>query len=491
MDRIDQLIAMVADLKSTVNAQRREIQELKDTVRRQGEDTKEELASLMDEVQFLRRWKVLAPDRGERGEGILSQFESAVATLKRSDDSSGCYTSVRGTLGPYFDYDVIKPYWKDLARAMKTSAHLRQHLGDSLLLLNNLSIGNEPARLISDAFKTSNLRAVCLTDVTCTNDFCMDMLSSPVLETFHISQEFANKRNVLAKEQDIELFKGAIGDHPSLTKLELKWCGPAKPSPSFIPIILASSHLLRCIDIHGCNLATFGSTAIADFIASNPGLHVMGLQDNHLNDCDAGLIGAALMTNFNLLRLSLAGNKITEHGREGLLNAMFCPGNLNSISDCNHTCDVGLRQDDDRGGPSRSRQLKAWDLPRINCYERAKRLKILAKLSAPWEKRVNTSLLRDMPSQLLPDVLGLVQMYPSDELALNIMNELVLDPDVPPTQPPDPVFDPYSQQDPWESEETDDEYTASERTAERNSVQQLKCLAITFDIMRKWGASKL
>ena len=66
MDRIDQLIAMVADLKSTVNAQRREIQELKDTVRRQGEDTKEELASLMDEVQFLRRWKVLAPDRGER-----------------------------------------------------------------------------------------------------------------------------------------------------------------------------------------------------------------------------------------------------------------------------------------------------------------------------------------------------------------------------------------------------------------------------------------
>ncbi|EJK75807.1 hypothetical protein THAOC_02458, partial [Thalassiosira oceanica] len=88
------------------------------------------------------------------------------------------------------------------------------------------------------------------------------------------------------------------------------------------------------------------------------------------------------------------------------------------------------------------------------------------------------------------DVLGLVQTYPIDELALNIMTELVPDPDVPPNYPPDPVTSPYGQQDPWESE-TDDEYPAEPTAEESNSVQQLKCLAITFDIMRKWGASKL
>ncbi|EJK63854.1 hypothetical protein THAOC_15466 [Thalassiosira oceanica] len=488
MDRIDQLIAMVSDLQSTVNAQRREIHELKDTVRRQGEDTKEELASLMDEVQFLRRWKVKAPHGGE---DILEEFEAAIATLQTSDDAFGCYARVEGTrVGPYFDYNIFKPYWKDLAQAMETSAHLRQIKDSSSLFLNKLSIGNEPARLIGDAFKTSNLRALYLTDVDCTNVFCADMLSSPVLETFHINQQHVNKRNILAREQDVELLKGVIEDHPSLNTLELKCCGPPKPSPSLIPIILASSHLLRRIDIHDCNLATFGSASIADFIASNPGLQGMFLQDNHLDDSDAGLIGAALMTNCNLTRLSLAGNKITEHGRQGLLSAMFCVGNLNSISDCNHTCDVGLGQKDDQGGPyytSRHRFVPPCDLPRINCYERAKQLKMLAIISAPWEKTVNTSLLRDMPSQLLPDVLGLVQTYPIDELALNIMTELVPDPDVPPNYPPDPVTSPYGQQDPWESE-TDDEYPAEPTAEERNSVQQLKCLAITFDIMRKWGA---
>ena len=85
---------------------------------------------------------------------------------------------------------------------------------------------------------------------------------------------------------------------------------------------------------------TGGSSAISDYLATNPSLEILCLSDNHLNDDDARLIARALKHNTNLKDMYLDGNNITEVGCNALSKAVYNPESLNSVADCNHTCEI-------------------------------------------------------------------------------------------------------------------------------------------------------
>jgi len=93
-------------------------------------------------------------------------------------------------------------------------------------------------------------------------------------------------------------------------------------------------------DLDRNNIITGGGTEIPDYIAMNPPLKILYLQNNKLNDDDATLIARALKQNTNLQSLLLGGNNITAFGIEALYKAIYDPTKLNTLAGCNHTCNI-------------------------------------------------------------------------------------------------------------------------------------------------------
>ena len=112
--------------------------------------------------------------------------------------------------------------------------------------------------------------------------------------------------------------------------------------------ILSSGKSFKSIGSDENNIQTGGGTAISDYLATNPPLTDLYLRNNHLNDEDAVLIARALKHNSTLQILGLEENNITKFGRSALSKALYDTTSLNSMSDCNHTCEISginLRND--------------------------------------------------------------------------------------------------------------------------------------------------
>jgi len=80
-----------------------------------------------------------------------------------------------------------------------------------------------------------------------------------------------------------------------------------------------------------------GAVKIAEYLESDPPIHQIDLECNHLNNDDALLISQALKRNTNLKTLSLHANNLTCIGVKALINCVFDGSSLNAISESNHT----------------------------------------------------------------------------------------------------------------------------------------------------------
>ena len=100
-----------------------------------------------------------------------------------------------------------------------------------------------------------------------------------------------------------------------------------------------------------------GATLIANFLALNPCVKQLDLNENQLND--ATKFAASLKTNTNLRKLTLVDNMITEKGFNSLVDAIveLNTGSLNGLVDCNHTCAIDILPTLNRHGNPTSNKL--------------------------------------------------------------------------------------------------------------------------------------
>ena len=210
--------------------------------------------------------------------------------------------------------------------------------------------------------------------------------------------------NEIDNEEDISSMLDVISNHPSLKEVSIESCAGVNIGSNGLCSLLPASAQLTSLSLAGNNIKTNGSTIISDFLASNPALQELSLSRNKLNNDDAISIAAALKTNANLWKLDLTSNDIDRIGYQALCKAVFDPESLDSLSSCNHTCDISVSNckiPSFHGSISKGTRAAAI------------KLKQFALISPPGnDGDVNVSLMGDTPLVLLHRVLFLFQAYP-------------------------------------------------------------------------------
>jgi len=153
--------------------------------------------------------------------------------------------------------------------------------------------------------------------------------------------QFEWSNNQINNLEDARLLVYAILKHPLIRHVQLDNCfGAGTNSYSVLKTLIVGVRRYHYVELANNNISTGGCTAIPDYIASNPPLRRLNLANNNLNDEDAILISRALKHNNNLQVIKLKDNDITGIGRNILLKAIYDNTSLNSVSDCNHTCNI-------------------------------------------------------------------------------------------------------------------------------------------------------
>ena len=171
--------------------------------------------------------------------------------------------------------------------------------------------------------------------------FALDVAKfSPRLTTITFAQ------NEIQNNAHLESLCDVVRDHPSLQQVRIPGCcGEGIDGLRILQrLIAAGGNKLREIVFSVNNVSTGGNTFLSDFLANNPPLKRLELGCNKLDENDARLIAASLKSNTNLSYLGLNGNKGASKGggREALMRAIFDDTSLNTVIDCNHTCQISL-----------------------------------------------------------------------------------------------------------------------------------------------------
>ena len=410
---------------------------------------------------------------------------------------------------------ALLPYWKHLGDALLSSRFMacvafNEH---SSFHISNIQLASREMDMLARGLARNSFRTVWF---DC-NHFGKAGIRQVMYGIEHNDQleTLFLMNNPIRNSQNVDRFCSIIKHKPSLKRLVIRNCGGEENASILYPIITASSTLER-LEIDGNGISSLGSTGLSDFLISNTSLTSLQLQGNQLNDGDAVLIANALESNTTLRDLDLSSNPITNAGKEALLKRIFDPESLNTVTDCNHTCQVRVHAafDEDRelpqingmyGHPKSDRQMNLHSLyPNI-----VKNMKVLAMLSAPYEKVVNIQYLDGLPLELVPNVLEFLQQYPDQYYDFpdghNTHNHWhylsALRPDTPQNESEANTDDNNNEEENDEQEEVegDDEgnwhdYDVESWPSDHDSQQvemdpkpaQIKRLNVVYEIMRGW-----
>ena len=243
-----------------------------------------------------------------------------------------------GAAGTLLQYDkVILPHWKELATALQLCQNNNIHF-----TIQNVQLGTSLFSLLIPAFK-GKLQDLFLDNNDFVNISEGIKFIAECMETNRQMKEFGLSNNQLESVDNVHLVLDAIISHPSINKVRLENClGGDMNSYDALCYLLASDKSFECVDFDRNNIQTQGGSAISDYISNNPPLENLLLSGNKLNDDDAILIAQALKQNTNLGWLHLYYNDFTDIGCQTLSKAVYNPTCLNSVYDCNHTCQIHL-----------------------------------------------------------------------------------------------------------------------------------------------------
>eukprot|EP00984_Skeletonema_dohrnii_P016043 scaffold7040_cov100-Skeletonema_dohrnii-CCMP3373.AAC.2 len=270
---------------------------------------------------------------------VYDQFIEAVNGMRKNQYASDVY--INYPLDSQTDYTIIfhdealLPHWREVALALeinseklkseKTEEDKKSRAYDALFGAMSLpaDMMEDPSQLdriyndlYSDGDGEMGLRCQFVADKVELRKEVLDIIGPPLLLCPFDSIRLENNRfdregilfaidllkqnksmvslhltgNTIETDDDFNLLSEVISNHPSLKELDLTRCaGPNITSVSFNSIFLASKGL-KTLHLRGNDIATDGSSIIADCLATNPPLQELFLVGNALNDDDAELI---------------------------------------------------------------------------------------------------------------------------------------------------------------------------------------------------------
>eukprot|EP00984_Skeletonema_dohrnii_P031273 scaffold23556_cov111-Skeletonema_dohrnii-CCMP3373.AAC.2 len=301
--------------------------------------------------------------------------------------------------------DELSPHWREFAAALKDFKPAFDVLpGDSktCIAFKGVHLNQELTQLVKDAlmnmpFKILSFQHSCY--------FHGDMITiAAMIDSNKYLQKLDIYRILEMDRDDIAKLCSAIHHHPSLVDVSITGCFTRLGNEMLRSLLrtdglklerlgMAENALLGIrTDINVCTL-------LADYLATNPRLEELDLQNNRLDHSDAVLIANALRSNTTLRHLHISANDVGAVGDEALRRALCDETSLNSVADSNHSCfietnDFFGNEDDDI---------------EINRAE-----KIYGLLSSRNKTMSNVQDFGDIDVKLLPNVLEAVQNYSND-----------------------------------------------------------------------------
>ena len=214
-------------------------------------------------------------------------------------------------------------------------------------------------------------------------------------------------------------------NHPRLKKVKLQQCGLS--NTSLLQTFLAGCSRIETIALEDNEIGSEGALVIAEFISDNHPVkqQVIRLANNNISDGDMVAFASALKLNTHLFLVDLIDNDITDQGWNVIQNAVFDTRRMNALVDCNHTCVIlryyGDEDDDLSDIPILEREVIVINgdidvytgeiLPTQIPVNKKIRKKVVLALCKQNQELFDLSYLNDLPLQLMPRVLELIQEH--------------------------------------------------------------------------------
>ena len=315
-------------------------------------------------------------------------------------------------------HDIMLPHWKKLAKALEKRTNMTE------VVISGISLPLPVLDIIFPALQSTNLENLVLSAASLHSDGSAgyQRLTSFLRENTSLKEIFL--WDVIDNMSVATSLSGAIKNHPTLEKLMLLG-GGLNEIPALETILNGCTELNHL----GFVLNHLGSEAVtllADFISSNHPVEAIDLERNNITNSDANLLALALKKNTNLKWLDLNKNDITEEGEKALLKVMFDKTSIDSIVESNHGCSVYTYDtNDDPSLITVQRGLLEQEVLKINRGEYSIkekiRMKVVLALCGVDGGFFDLSHFNDIPLQLMPRVLELVQEHSQSRKGARVM----------------------------------------------------------------------
>lgn len=299
--------------------------------------------------------------------------------------------------------DIILPYWKTFAAALFSITLISERKFTSVCF-GRVQLSKEVMDMLLQSLKSVPLDRLAFYYNGLGKDgysWLIEVLKSNTsLKTLSIESNPIESDVVATKLINVLI------EHPNVDIIALDGCRLGQNNGVMNVILPALQHLTEVI-LRDNDIGSYGATLISGYLAKNPLIQKLLLDDNLLNDADAKKLSECLKTNNNLRVLDVSLNTITREGKVYLLLSIFNPTSLNSLSDSNHTCFIRLTDEEDVFG---LRSFNTFIDHEINKN---------VKLASPLQH--GTKYLKiDTPLQIMPRVLALlgttIQLTPKYKL---------------------------------------------------------------------------
>lgn len=330
--------------------------------------------------------------------------------------------SLEGEFG--LNYDILLPYWEEVARVMKTQQY-QNHVTKEFCVfeMEQISFTNVVMDVLRPSLQLNQLLAYAFSDNYFGRDGIKFVLD--VIEHNSRLQRFTLINNIIDRQDDLDRLCDILRRKDSLEYVMIGRCGQPN-SIDFLPLVMATEKVNGTVILNNNFISTGGNgRVLAESLSRRRAYQKkwgeLNLFGNEVDDDDLLEFGIALEGNRQYLGcIDLGNNRITKKGVENFYQrTIFNQTSLNSVACSNHTCEVTF-QAELQSPHSRTRYLHVnmlgWALDfadRQSLSPRAfvRRMKILAHLSPPYED-VKLDLLHGVPLALMPNVLWLLQRYP-------------------------------------------------------------------------------
>ena len=303
-------------------------------------------------------------------------------------------------------HDLMLPHWRKFAKALNG----RTSFVEQFLVQNN-SLPVPVLDIVLPTLQTMNLEILTLFTTELGNDG-FQCLSAFLKE--NTSLVFLNLGGDTITDVSVaNSFSDAIKNHPNLDMLLFLDSGLSNDTDILERILDGCTRLLSLV-LGMNNFRSEAAVVFADFIRKNPEIDTLELDKNNFSNDDALLLASALKYNTNLNKLDLKNNDITEEGEKALLKALYDPTSMDSIVNSNHTCRAytyDIKNLLERvGRPRLEREVLEINDMDIGIQQKIRK-KVALALCRVDRELVDITYLNDIPLQLMPLVLELIQEH--------------------------------------------------------------------------------